>query len=265
MSKLWQKIVAKTARSPSRLFKLSARDKEFFGSQPGAFGHTEYTAFKFQKQEDLKEWKLYSDKDIGGKSVCQLDLTPEGKARFSGEIKFTPEQKVLAKSGYAGIKCVKKEYEETDFQMWNAVSIRVKPNDTRYYLISFEPNTEYSCLGDLFQGYFRSSKPNEWVELELPYFNFILTNGGRRYEFPRMFDSGQLKGFVVTADGKTEGKFSLEIDWIKCLWREMYSFDSDSPQNRGPQDPLFKPLDRNTVQQQDSLQYFDKNTFSPEK
>jgi NADH dehydrogenase [ubiquinone] 1 alpha subcomplex assembly factor 1 len=64
------------------------------------------TLFSFRTPEDLRQYALGSDADLGGNSSAHLDHHPDGYARFWGEMRLDVKAGLEGKlrSGYAGFR-----------------------------------------------------------------------------------------------------------------------------------------------------------------
>lgn len=62
--------------------------------------------FKYHTAEDLKQHVTGCDADIGGKSSVHLNLAPDGKARFWGDMRLEVPlgKEESMRSGYAGFR-----------------------------------------------------------------------------------------------------------------------------------------------------------------
>ncbi|CAG8617063.1 2915_t:CDS:2, partial [Acaulospora morrowiae] len=132
-------------------------------------------------REDLKEWVLGCDKDIGGYSNANLEITPEGVGRFSGSISLELPKKnpIIEKSGYAAIKSM------------NRRSL-------------FGP-TDGPIPTDLYQHRLFLRKPGEWETV----MGIIQDPQVIMYR-----EKVRTIGFSLLSQ---PGPFCLEIDWIKMM------------------------------------------------
>lgn len=62
--------------------------------------------FKYRSPEDIKRHVTGCDADIGGKSSVHLNLGPDGKARFWGDMRLEVPlgKEESMRSGYAGFR-----------------------------------------------------------------------------------------------------------------------------------------------------------------
>lgn len=60
----------------------------------------------FHSQEELKQYALGCDADIGGTSTCNLTMGEDGKARFWGDMRLAvkPGLERKIRGGYAGFR-----------------------------------------------------------------------------------------------------------------------------------------------------------------
>lgn len=64
------------------------------------------TLATFRSKQDLSHYITGCDADIGGNSSCKLDLGPDGKGRFWGEMRLDvrPGMEKKIRGGYAGFR-----------------------------------------------------------------------------------------------------------------------------------------------------------------
>lgn len=67
---------------------------------------TSRTLFSFRTADELRQYALGSDADLGGNSTAHLDLHPDGYARFWGEMRLDVKAGLEGKlrPGYAGFR-----------------------------------------------------------------------------------------------------------------------------------------------------------------
>lgn len=93
-------------------------------------------------QKDLANWATGCDKDIGGFSEAKLELTPEGKGKFHGNISLElPTNQDIKQSGYAAIRTKVETKRNPEKENELNVFIAKRPDPVRntllgYYVIS---------------------------------------------------------------------------------------------------------------------------------
>lgn len=75
--------------------------------------------YTYQSQGDIKQHVTGCDADIGGKSSAHLDLDPDGRAKFWGDIRLeVPRGKEdIMRSGYAGFRSRVCQYSFRSFSL----------------------------------------------------------------------------------------------------------------------------------------------------
>ncbi|ORX95575.1 NADH:ubiquinone oxidoreductase complex I intermediate-associated protein 30 [Basidiobolus meristosporus CBS 931.73] len=190
----------------------------------------ELPILEISKKEDLNNWIVGSDKDIGGFSSAQLELSPEGKGRFHGHLSLElPEQLDIKKSGYAGLRSKNPPSTLWGAQYWDTtpfryLAVRVK-GDHRKYFVNLQ--TDGYVKTDLFQHRLFLKKPGEWETVMIPFRDFILTNNGIIQNRQVNMYREKVKNFGFSIIDRQEGPFSLEIDWIKAMNTEDTDGDVD--------------------------------------
>ncbi|KAF0396321.1 CIA30-domain-containing protein [Gigaspora margarita] len=180
----------------------------------------EQLLLSLNSQEDLKKWAIGCDKDIGGYSNASLELTPEGKAKFSGNIslELPKNNSRIEKSGYAAIKSKSRGSTLFGTPCWDTtlyryLSIRAK-GDNKKYLVNIQ--TDGPVISDLFQHRLFLRKPGEWETIMIPFTDFILTNHGVIQE-PQIEMYRERVRTIGISLLMQPGPFCLELDWIKMI------------------------------------------------
>jgi hypothetical protein len=123
----------------------------------------------------IKEWKVFSDKDYGGLSTCDMEIKPvdddisKSVINFKGLINFDEEimEKTKAKGGFCAIRGICKEIQDVrDYEGLELV-IRSKTNQD----ISFNTTCDTLFQDDLYQ--LNISLPKDiWCRIHIPFGNF---------------------------------------------------------------------------------------------
>ncbi|KAJ0397186.1 hypothetical protein P43SY_005113 [Pythium insidiosum] len=70
---------------------------------------------------------------------------------------------------------------------------------------------------NLYMGFIRTP-PNEWVDVELPFRDFLLTTKGYyKYDDPTPLDPGKLRSIGIAIADQKEGDFEIRVQWIKAI------------------------------------------------
>ncbi|KAG0005694.1 hypothetical protein BGZ80_005241 [Entomortierella chlamydospora] len=173
-----------------------------------------------KKQEDLKDWLVGCDKDIGGFSEAHLDITKNGTGRFHGQLSLDlPEDEGVEKSGYAGIRTKTRPGSIFGTPVWDTslfeyLSLRVK-GDERKYFVNLQ--TDGFIPTDLYQHRLFLKTPGEWETVLIPFKDFILTNQGFIQEDQIEMYRERVKNVGVSIIDRKSGPFELEIESISAV------------------------------------------------
>ncbi|KAF8506148.1 complex I intermediate-associated protein CIA30 [Hysterangium stoloniferum] len=189
------------------------------------------TLWTFHSKEDLSQYALGCDADVGGTSTCNLTMGNEGKARFWGEMRLavTPGLEGKVRGGYAGFRNKTRNSLfgeiEDDVSLRQYLLLRVKAGgDTRThnsYYCNIQTNTLIST--DLFQHRIWFSKPGQWEDIIIPFDSFVLTNYGQivNREMEMMTDRIRTIGIsILGGNSGIEGRYELGLDVIKAVNEE---------------------------------------------
>ncbi|KAI8967997.1 complex I intermediate-associated protein 30-domain-containing protein [Mycotypha africana] len=179
---------------------------------------------------DLDKWAIGCDKDIGGFSEAKLEITAEGKGKFSGNISLDlPLDKEIKQSGYAAIRT--KPRKDTlfgtpcwDTSLFRYLALHVK-GDNRKYFVNIQ--TDGVVKTDLYQHRLFLRTPGQWETVLIPFKDFILTNNGVIQEDQIEMFREKVKTVGLSLMDRREGPFSIEIDWIKAMNTEFTEGDMD--------------------------------------
>eukprot|EP00948_MAST-09A_sp_MAST-9A-sp1_P004225 g4225.t1 len=198
-------------------------------------------------------WKPVSDQSIGGESTCDIHLVDtiienddskkEEDNDYSGEHRFSKvEENLHRPSTHAsfqgttrsitGSSSDAEEYTqpgfcsihspryvpEEDLEGFEGLSLMVRTCGRPYIM-----NLRFATAlpqDDLFQA-FLITPPNEWVKLEVPFEDLVLTFGGRPKAVQRKLrfneDRVALESMNFTIADHKEGKFQLDIAYIDLV------------------------------------------------
>jgi len=180
----------------------------------------EMPLISLNSQEDLKQWAIGCDRDIGGFSEAHLEITPEGKGRFYGNISLDlPSNPEIVRSGYAAIRSKQPSFTlfgtpTWDTSLYRYLGLRIK-GDQRKYFVNIQ--TDGVVETDLYQHRLFTRHPGEWETVLIPFRDFILTNNAEIQEQQVIMLRERVKTVGVSIMDQRVGKFSLELDWIKAI------------------------------------------------
>lgn len=166
-----------------------------------------------------ERWELMSDRAIGGKSICAMDYRSVNDdkqeagdaAVFSGNTSLATTGK-MSKSGYCAARFTLPPRSQ-DLGEYAGLEMRLK-TDGRMYTVNIQCDTWFE--DDLYQGFVLLPK-DEWVTVELPFDDFLLTTNGYMRTEQRSLEPSSISTIsmcIGTVD-RTEGPFEIQCQWIK--------------------------------------------------
>ncbi|CAE6384959.1 unnamed protein product [Rhizoctonia solani] len=179
------------------------------------------TLFSFRTPQDLQQYALGSDSDLGGNSTAHLDHHPDGYARFWGDMRLDVKAGLEGKlrPGYAGFRNKSRPtlfgQIFDDLSLHKYLALRVKA--------AGEPHTQNSYFTD-----------GQWEDIMIPLSDFVMTNQGDLVQNQVRMMREKVRTIGVSILGgksRTQGKYELGIESIRVV--------NEEPE----QDPLAEHLD----------------------
>ncbi|KAG6615192.1 Complex I intermediate-associated protein 30, mitochondrial precursor [Phytophthora cinnamomi] len=217
--------------------------------------------FLFNAKESVANWTASSDRSIGGLSECkwgfykgaeEKDLNEEEvkskrlihavknqdnvpSAVFAGRLSMDcqPTEVGVVRSGY----CAVRASVPSDLLLhgYEGITMRIMTDGRQYRMnVQMESWNPFN----LYMGFIRTP-PNEWVDVTLPFRDFLLTaKGFVKLDDETELDPSKLKsvGFAI-ADQK-EGDFEMRIQWIKAV-AQLDPSDKDDRNNSDDDDDRY--------------------------
>tara|TARA_Y100000991_G_scaffold194455_1_gene163107 strand:+ start:248 stop:796 length:549 start_codon:yes stop_codon:yes gene_type:complete len=155
-----------------------------------------------KKNIGLDNWNIVNDDVMGGISTSYLSVSDEKNLIFNGNLSlennggFASSRLGLKKNILKGVK---------------SLTIRIKGDGNSYKLRLSQDNRRASYSAN-----FESVK-NEWVEVNIPIEDFIATWRGYTYTDYPSIQTDRIISLGLQISDKQEGKFKLEIDYIKAI------------------------------------------------
>ncbi|KAH7488342.1 putative complex I intermediate-associated protein 30 [Phytophthora ramorum] len=230
--------------------------------------------FLFNAKDSVANWTASSDRSIGGLSECKWGFYKSGEqeeqeeeeenaskrlihkvnnqdnvpsAVFTGRLSMDcqPTEVGVVRSGYCAVRA--SVPPELLLHGYEGLTMRVMTDGRDYRMnVQMESWNPFN----LYMGFIRTP-PNEWVDIDLPFRDFLLTaKGFVKLDDETELDPSKLKsvGFAI-ADQK-EGDFELRIQWIKAVAqlgpsdKDNYNDDDDRFDNSSNSKDYFrKPAD----------------------
>ncbi|KAF0722600.1 hypothetical protein Ae201684P_013824 [Aphanomyces euteiches] len=215
------------AKRVSFLRKVAASAESAIISTKQMFGMKieipkEAAIFQFNDPTSTEGWLVSSDRAIGGQSTCSFKHEPAqnsddpegGSAVFSGTLSLSlqPTEQFVVRSGYCAIRG--KVPRHIMLHGYEGLAMRIK-TDGRVYRINAQADGWNPH--DLYMGFLKAP-PNEWVESELKFSDFILTSRGyAQVDDPNKLNPAKLATIGIALADEKEGDFHFAIDWIKAV------------------------------------------------
>jgi len=150
-------------------------------------------------------WQNIDDVVMGGISSSQMEIHKD-KATFKGNLSLENN------GGFASIRSADLTQELEGF---DGLLLRVK-GDGKSYQFRLRDKSynrhNYSLR-------FKTNK-DKWTLIKLPFTQFVAGYRGRNLDSYPAIKSNDIRALGLMLTDKQEGKFSLEIDWIKAYKNE---------------------------------------------
>jgi hypothetical protein len=155
--------------------------------------------FDFDRNADIRNWRIVDDVVMGGRSSGSFELSPEGHGVFSGTISLENF------GGFSSVRYRAPKIEVTDN---TTIRIRVKGDGKRYQLrIKHDASSYYSYIS-----YFETA--GNWEDIELPLKDMVPSFRGRRLDQPNFAHETIEEISFLIGNKKSEG-FKLLLDKIE--------------------------------------------------
>ncbi|KAF8575424.1 complex I intermediate-associated protein CIA30 [Ramaria rubella] len=186
------------------------------------------TLWQFHSKEDLNQYAIGCDSDIGGTSTCNLTLGEDGKGRFWGDMRLAvkPGLERKVRGGYAGFRNKTRGTlfgEMTDdVSLHEYLLLRVKAGGDARTHNSYFANiqTDSAISTDLFQHRLWFNKANEWEDVIIPFDSFVLTNSGELVSREMTMMTHRIRTIgisILGGNSGVEGRYELGLDEIMAL------------------------------------------------
>jgi hypothetical protein len=155
--------------------------------------------FDFNKDSNLKNWKIVDDVVMGGKSSGHFELNDDGHAVFYGNIS-------LENNG--GFSSVRYQPKRIELNKASTIHIRLK-GDTKKYQLRIKANAS-----DYYSYVTSFSTSGEWQTIEISLQEMYPTFRGRKLDQPN-FSDDHIEEIGILIGNKKEQEFKLMIDKIE--------------------------------------------------
>ncbi|XP_028293652.1 complex I intermediate-associated protein 30, mitochondrial [Gouania willdenowi] len=177
--------------------------------------------WEFKGPQDLEQWTVSCDQEIGGHSEVHLKMSRNNSTCFLyGTLSSVPPKDGETRySGYCTMRSKKPQAlfdrkKHHDWTTFNTLYLRVR-GDGRPWMINIAAETYFSHQKDDIYNYFLYTRGGPyWQDVKIPFSKFFLTHRGRVQDdqHPLWLDKVNSIGF--TLGDKVNGPFQLEIDYI---------------------------------------------------
>eukprot|EP01132_Coremiostelium_polycephalum_P006659 gene6659-8238_t len=187
---------------------------------------TEKVIFSFKDQNSIKNWKIISDKEVGGFTEGTFKLSSDQQyAIFSGKLskQLPTDNPDIKSSGYIGAYSPKgsKIIEDTDIANYDTFSIRVNTEGRTYAMGILKNNEKFTMYKSLF-----TTAPDTWETVELPILDFFKVNRGVVQLDLSMSSKENIDSIGFVQTGPKDGPFQLKVEYIKLKKSESSSKQS---------------------------------------
>lgn len=154
--------------------------------------------FDFNKNSNIKEWRIVNDGVMGGLSVGSFTLSPDGHGLFAGKIS-------LENNG--GFSSVRYKFDKLQVTADSYISIQLKGDGKKYqFRVKDDSSTYYSYITT-----FPTS--GEWEEIRVSLKDMYPSFRGRKLDLPN-FSKEYIEEIVFLFGNKRTESFQLLIDKI---------------------------------------------------
>jgi hypothetical protein len=154
--------------------------------------------FDFQPEASLGDWFVVNDGVMGGLSLGNLSIDPNGHGVFSGQIS-------LENSG--GFSSIRYDCGQTNLDGYHYIVLRVKGDGKRYqFRLKSSLQDFYSYVS-----YFETT--GEWQQIKIPLDAMYAVFRGRRLDLPNFARSSFAEIGILIGNKEAES-FELLIDEI---------------------------------------------------
>ena len=154
--------------------------------------------FDFNKDSNIKQWRIVNDGVMGGLSVGSFTLSPNGHGLFKGEIS-------LENNG--GFSSVRYRFEKLQVTEDSKITIKLKGDGKNYqFRVKDDSSNYYSYIVT-----FPTS--GEWEEIKISLKDMYPSFRGRKLDMPN-FSKNSIEEIVFLIGNKRTENFTLLIDKI---------------------------------------------------
>ncbi|CAE6435261.1 unnamed protein product [Rhizoctonia solani] len=243
MSGPWTRAINRTAQV---LRDNTARIVRMEGLSPNVEART---LFSFRTPQDIQQYALGSDSDMGGNSTAHLDHHPDGYARFWGDMRLDVKAGLEGKlrPGYAGFRNKSRPtlfgqiYDDLSLHKYLALRVKAagEPHTQNSYFVNIQ--TDGPIQTDLWQHRLYFQTDGEWEDIIIPLSDFVMTNQGDLVQNQVRMMREKVRTIGVSILGgksRTQGKYELGIESIRAVNEELEQDPPAEHLGEPPEKPL---------------------------
>lgn len=163
-------------------------------------------AAAFALQAAALDWRPVDDVVMGGRSASTAVVSDTGTLLFQGVVSLEDG------GGFASLRAGPAAH---DFSAAAGIVLRLRGDGKRY---RFSLRTGEGFDGVQYQAAF-TAPAGEWTEVRLPWTSFEPRFRGRPVPGAPPLDPAQVRWLGLLISDRQEGRFSLELDWLRALPR----------------------------------------------
>ncbi|KAH7341875.1 NADH:ubiquinone oxidoreductase complex I intermediate-associated protein 30 [Rhizoctonia solani] len=209
------------------------------------------TLFSFRTPQDIQQYALGSDSDLGGNSTVHLEHHPDGYARFWGDMRLDVKAGLEGKlrPGYAGFRNKSRPtlfgqvYDDLSLHKYLALRVKAagEPHTRNSYFVNIQ--TDGPVQSDLWQHRLYFQTDGEWENIMISLSDFVMTNQGDlvQNQVRMMREKVRTIGIsVLGGKSRTQGKYELGIESIRAV--------NEEPEQESTSEHLSEPSEKPLVQ-----------------
>ncbi|XP_068109457.1 complex I intermediate-associated protein 30, mitochondrial [Hyperolius riggenbachi] len=177
--------------------------------------------WEFREPEDLQNWLVTSDVEIGGKSEAFLKLGPNNQTAFFYGVLNTevPRDGEKVSSGYCALKSRSPKGAfgrqlSSDWSDFNTLHLRIR-GDGRPWMLNIQSDTYFTHHQyDLYHYFLFTRGGPYWQDVKIPFSKFFMANKGKIQDQQYEIIPDKVVSLGFTLADMVDGPFQLEIDFI---------------------------------------------------